>query len=207
MSFIKKAMKAVRMSTPNGLVDANKSVSFNVPELGSPIDAYVLEHTPTVVSIGTRCMNLGYHFVWRPYKRPYIITPGGKKITLEVINNVPYLPVVKSTPCAAGPLAGGAISGNAGVDSVTKNDISGDDEFELLENSKRDLKAEAKSVTHMLTHLPKNPFCSVCQRAKLENAKSYKHGGVSAHKYESFGDHVTGDTIVLHGLKDRGVGN
>ena len=80
-------------------------------------------------------------------------------------------------------------------------------EFELLESNKRDFKAEAKSVTHMLTHLPKNPFCSVCQRAKLENAKSYKHGGVSAHKYESFGDHVTGDTIVLHGLKDRGVGN
>ena len=67
-SFIKKANRAVRMSTPNGLVDANKSVSFNVPELGSPIDAYVLEHTPTVVSIGTRCMSLGYHFVWRPYK-------------------------------------------------------------------------------------------------------------------------------------------
>ena len=104
-------------------------------------------------------------------------------------------------------VAGGAISGNAGVDSVTKNDISGDDEFELLQSNKRDLKAEAKSVTHMLAHLPKNPFCSVCQRAKLENAKSYKHGGVSAHKYESFGDHVTGDTIVLHGLKDRGVGN
>ena len=158
-------MKAVRMSTPNGLVDANKSVSFSVPELGSPIDAYVLEHTPTVVSIGTRCVNLGYHFVWRPYKRPYIITPGGKKITLEVINNVPYLPVVKSTPCAAGPVAGGVISENAEVIPVANNEISGDDEFELLESNKRDLKTEAKSVNHMLTHLPKNPFCDVCRRA------------------------------------------
>ena len=174
VAYIKRAMKAVRMSTPNGLVDANKSVSFSVPELGSPIDAYVLEHTPTDVSIGTRCVNLGYHFVWRPYKRPYIITPGGKKITLEVINNVPYLPVVKSTPCAAGPVAGGVISENAEVIPVANNEISGDDEFELLESNKRDLKTEAKSVNHMLTHLPKNPFCDVCRRAKLENAKSFR---------------------------------
>ena len=63
VSYIKRAIKAVRVSTPNGLVDSNKSVSFSVPEFGSPIDAYVLERTPTVVSIGTRRMNLGYHFV------------------------------------------------------------------------------------------------------------------------------------------------
>ena len=57
-SFIKKATKSVTMSTPNGIVDANKSVSFRVPVLGSPIEAYVMKHTPTVMTIGTRCMTL-----------------------------------------------------------------------------------------------------------------------------------------------------
>ena len=31
----------------------------------------------------------------------------------------------------------------------------------------RDLKAEAKSITHLLTHMPMNPYCEVCQRAKM----------------------------------------
>ena len=82
-------------------------------------------------------------FFWRPYKRPYITTPGGKKITLEVINNVPHLPVVKSTPCAAGPEAGGVISDNADAKTIKNNEISGDHEFEVLESNERDLKTEA----------------------------------------------------------------
>ena len=57
-TFIKKATKSVSMSTPNGIVDASKSVSFRVPVLGSPIEAYVMKHTPTVMTIGTRCMTL-----------------------------------------------------------------------------------------------------------------------------------------------------
>ena len=28
------------------------------------------------------------------------------------------------------------------------------------------LRAEAKTLQHMMTHLPKNPFCTHCQRAK-----------------------------------------
>ncbi len=31
----------------------------------------------------------------------------------------------------------------------------------------RDLEAEAKSVQHMLTHTPMNPYCEACQRAKM----------------------------------------
>ena len=34
----------------------------------------------------------------------------------------------------------------------------------------RDLRAEAKSFRHLMTHLPKNPYCDACQRAKMENA-------------------------------------
>ena len=30
-----------------------------------------------------------------------------------------------------------------------------------------ELRKEAKSVHHLLTHMPKNPFCPTCQRAKM----------------------------------------
>ena len=55
-------------------------ITFRVPSLGDPIDAYVMESTPTVMSIGRRCMQLGYTFVWNGYKNPFIIAPGGKKM-------------------------------------------------------------------------------------------------------------------------------
>ena len=32
----------------------------------------------------------------------------------------------------------------------------------------RDLKAEAVSVTHLMTHTPKNPYCAACQRSKVQ---------------------------------------
>ena len=48
--------KSIRLATPNGLVDANKVVSFKVDKLTEPIDAYVMDSTPTVMSIGKRCM-------------------------------------------------------------------------------------------------------------------------------------------------------
>ena len=209
MDFVKRASKLIRMSTPNGLVDADKIISFKVAQLGEPISAYVMKSSPTVMSIGRRCMVHGYDFVWIAFKRPFIVTPSGKRIVLEVIDHVPYLPISKSSPCAPSvPIA--AESAIPSIDDaelgVPENEDD-EDVYELREVRKRDLHTEAKSMRHLLTHLPKNPHCSVCQRAKLENMKSRKKGGTAAFGFKNFGDHVSADTIVLHGMKDRGVGN
>ena len=204
-NFVKKASKLVRMATPNGVVDADKIVSFSVPELGEPIDAYIMKSSPTVMSIGRRCVTMGYTFVWNPYKKPYIVTPKKRKITLEVIDHVPYLPLSRSVPCAAGPVA--SEEAITPEQDAAELGVQENLTYELAKVGKRDLKAEALSVERMLTHLPKNPYCSVCRRAKLENVKTKKHGGVEAHAYVAFGQHVTADTIVLCGLLDRGVGN
>ena len=65
-------------------------------------------------------------------------------------------------------------------------------------------RADAKTLRHMLTHLPKNPYCPHCQRAKMENVKLERKGGAAAHDVANFGDLATADTMVLRGLKDRG---
>ena len=65
-------------------------------------------------------------------------------------------------------------------------------------------RADAKTLRHMLTHLPKNPYCPHCQRAKMENVKLRRKGGAAAHDVANFGDLATADTMVLRGLKDRG---
>ncbi|CAE7222918.1 GABBR2 [Symbiodinium sp. CCMP2592] len=68
----------------------------------------------------------------------------------------------------------------------------------------RDLREEAKSIRHLMTHLPKNPYCDACQRAKMENVKSFRQDSPRDKGFEKFGEHVTIDTMVLHWLGNRG---
>jgi len=171
-SFIKKASRPIRLATPNGIVDADQIVSFRIPALDGNIDAHVMKSSPTVMSIGRRCMTLGYAFIWRPGRKPFIITNTGKRITLEVIDYIPYLPVTKSVACAAATSsvqnAEAAEEGDYydGQSVTDKNDV--EDTYEVVNVGKRDLRAEAKTIKHLLTHLPKNPFCSTCMS---ENGK------------------------------------
>ena len=56
-----------------------------------------------------------------------------------------------------------------------------------------------------MTHLPKNPYCDACQRAKMVNVKSFRHEGIEGYEFTKFGEHITLDTMVLHGLTNRGI--
>ena len=48
--------------------------------------------TPSIISVGKRCMDMGYSFVWTAGCKPTLTCPSGRTVTLDVINNVPYLP-------------------------------------------------------------------------------------------------------------------
>jgi hypothetical protein len=58
------------------------------------------------------------------------------------------------------------------------------------------LKEEALSLAHMLNHLPKNPFCLHCQRAKLNKkpARSVSFNEADRPKY--FGHRTTCDHLI-----------
>ena len=51
------------------------------------------------------------------------------------------------------------------------------------------LKKEATSLHHMMTHIPKNPYCSVCNQAKMYKTPGYKTDGVRSVEASS-SDHV-----------------
>ena len=140
---------------------------------------------------------------------------------LDVINNVPYLPkgpVMFGAPnldaCPAMPaMPGPVLALNDELYPAAPSEADAPDEGgEIIEikhpegyRTEAQLRAEAKTLQHMMTHLPKNPFCTHCQRAKMENVRLHRRGGADAHECTKFGDIVTVDTMVLHGLKDRGV--
>jgi hypothetical protein len=88
------------LSTANGVMQANEVCHLSVPALAIDIDAVVLPSTPCLLSVGARCMEEGFTFVWRAKRAPYFITPDGKRIQCEVHNRCPYLSA-DAPSCAA----------------------------------------------------------------------------------------------------------
>ena len=67
------------------------------------------------------------------------------------------------------------------------------------------LRQEAKSLAHLLTHVPKNPFCTTCSRAKMTKPPSYKKGGSETVVADKFGDHITADHLILRDDEEEAI--
>ena len=82
----------IRMITANGESSSSKQGKVFVPKLGKTIDAYLVRSSPPVISVGMRCIDDGYDFIWRGSKGepPYMVKPNGDRIELVVRDYVPY---------------------------------------------------------------------------------------------------------------------
>ena len=61
--------------TANGSTSTSDVAEIVVDELGETAKPFVLDETPAVLSIGRRCMKMGYAFHWMPGKLPFMVTP------------------------------------------------------------------------------------------------------------------------------------
>lgn len=87
----KRLEKAVIFQTANGDTPSTHAAPIFFSELNETIEPYILKETPSVISVGDRAMNKGCSFMWKAGCNPYLITPGEKVITFEVIRDMPYL--------------------------------------------------------------------------------------------------------------------
>ena len=80
----------IRMLTANGESSSTKQGKVFVPRLGKTIDPYLVKSSPAVLSVGMRCIDDGYDFVWNGSRGedPYFVKPDGK---MTVNDCVPYL--------------------------------------------------------------------------------------------------------------------
>ena len=69
----------INIMTANGPSSADQQIKVNVPSLGIEADPYVLPSTPSVLSIGYRCMEQGFDFIWKACCRPYFRDKKGKQ--------------------------------------------------------------------------------------------------------------------------------
>ena len=64
------------------------------------------------------------------------------------------------------------------------------EEIPLAESkARRDLRIESVSLQHLLSHLPKNPYCVSCQQAKMR--QRYSHKGAFKRDIDQFGEILT----------------
>ena len=77
--------------TANGSTSTSDVAEIVVDELDETVKPHVLDETPAVLSIGRRCMKMGYAFHWTPGKLPFMVTPKQGFVHLQVKDDIPYL--------------------------------------------------------------------------------------------------------------------
>ena len=89
--FVSKAKVPITFHTANGPTRTENVANTHVWELDENFTHYVLENTPPVLTVGYRCMEMGYTFIWPTAQEPYFIRPDGMIIHLKIVNYIPYL--------------------------------------------------------------------------------------------------------------------
>ena len=82
----------ITLATANDLAYGTQIVRQQIGEFGEVAEPYILDCSPDVLSIGRRCVEDGYRFVWEPYSlHPTMTTAAGKVVTLASRDCCPYL--------------------------------------------------------------------------------------------------------------------
>ena len=215
--------------TANGITETREVAKCSVDSFQEEAKPFILEQTPAVLSVGMRCMKLGYTFVWPPNDQPFMINQSGKRISLHSKDDIPYLipgndsepkddklasdifellskrEVVADAPALAGEGEGrddGDAEGEAEVPRGEEDEDEGEGviEVDVHEGEPRmakpgALKAEAKTMSHLLTHRYRNPYCQSCVRAKMKHFRT--HRGAFKRVLKKWGDLITFDFADL----------
>ena len=91
MDFDTYESSRINFQTAHGITSTTTMVDLEFDTFNEPAKAHVLEDTPSVLSLGKRCMEQGYTFVWPRGREPYMINSEGDKIKMEVDDLIPYV--------------------------------------------------------------------------------------------------------------------
>eukprot|EP00435_Cladocopium_sp_Y103_P055641 s3204_g18.t1 len=81
----------VNFHTANGVTSSTKRSDLDFKSFDEPAQMHVLEDIPSVLSMGKRCLYLGYSFIWPSGKDPYMIDCNGDIIEMTVKDYIPYV--------------------------------------------------------------------------------------------------------------------
>jgi hypothetical protein len=80
------------LNTANGLTSIHQEMAMCIPQLDEMAEMLCCKNTPSVISIGKCCLEMGYAFYWPPYsENPFFVKPDGAHVVMIVENNIPYI--------------------------------------------------------------------------------------------------------------------
>ena len=88
---------------------------------------------------------------------------------------------------------------------VALNPILAEQSSHAADQARRDLKKEAASIKHQLTHTPYNPYCTSCVRAKLTRRPARRVRKEPDKEPKKFGDLVNADHLIAHSEESAGL--
>ena len=91
MNLKKRVCDPIMFHTANGSTATQTEAEIDLGTFDEISQAYVLDDTPSVMSLGKRCMEEGYSFVWPSGKMPFMITKSGERIDPTIHDNIPYI--------------------------------------------------------------------------------------------------------------------
>ena len=81
----------IRINTANGPAESKGAVLTKIPGMAEEVHAVELGDTPPLLSVGRRCLNEGYSFVWIAGRNPYFVTKEGMMLPCKTSGGVPYI--------------------------------------------------------------------------------------------------------------------
>ena len=218
---VKCANHTFRLNTANGRIKTKSVIDLKSVAINRPFEAVILDDSPCAISLGRFCIDHGYSFYWpRGSTAPYLIDERGRRVIFEVDNYVPYVSHASAASLPVemveadedlpqhmweAPSAGDEAAVRA-AEMAEADPPEGGAPKGKVALPPRDLVKEAVSVNHLMTHLPKNPHCSACQRAKIMTKPARrKLKGRRNRKVKRFGDIVTADHVWAKSHNDEGV--
>ena len=91
MNLKQRTCDPIMFHTANGSTATQTEAEIDLGTFDMTSHAYVLDDTPSVMSLGKRCMEEGYSFVWPSGKMHFMITKDGERIDLTIHDNIPYV--------------------------------------------------------------------------------------------------------------------
>ena len=91
MNLKQRTCDPIMFHTANGSTATQTEAEIDLGTFDMTSHAYVLDDTPSVMSLGKRCLEEGYSFVWPSGKMPFMITKDGERIDLTIHDNIPYV--------------------------------------------------------------------------------------------------------------------
>ena len=204
-----------KFETGNGTFTSDTCVDLQGESFGQA-KFNVMDDCPLVRSLG-KVVSSGKPFVWMPGEMPFfanssddvqIAADESQLLYAQRVED--FVPIFRENFKAAvsKALAGGSIEDDVVPECPPPSDPEDEDKFVDNGQGGEDLMREAMSIRHRISHMPKNPYCEVCRRARMYKAKTVKvrHNPLEARgnlePVTKFGQRIASDFVVVNKTSD-----